>query len=64
MVMLSLAIELETLHNVFRYSLSKLSWRNCKSLKKKGIHLTENGSNKRHVILMGMNAHTNYQMPV
>ena len=35
------------------YSLSKLSWRDRKRVGK-GIHLTENGSNNRHVTLMGM----------
>ena len=30
----------------------------------KGIDLTENGSNKRHVILMDINAYAHYQMPV
>ena len=48
---------------VFIYTLSKLSWRDCKR-SRKGIHLTENRSNKRHVILMGVNARANYQMPV
>ena len=45
------------------YSLSKMSWSNCKS-GRKGIHLTENRSNKLHEILMGVNACTHYQMPV
>ena len=45
------------------YSLSKLSWHDRKRCGK-GIHLMENGSNKRHVILMGMNARVHYQMPV
>ena len=40
-----------------------LSWRDRKR-GRKGIHLTKNGSNKRHVILMGVNARTHYQMPV
>ena len=44
-------------------TLSKLSWRDHKR-GRKGIHLTENGSNKRHVILMGVNARAHYQMPV
>ena len=42
------------------YSLSKLSWHDRKR-GRKGIHLTENGSNKRHVILMGVNARAHYQ---
>ena len=46
-----------------RPTLSKLSWRDRKR-GRKGIHLTENGSNKRHVILMGVNARAHYQMPV
>ena len=46
-----------------RTTLSKLSWRDRKR-GRKGIHLTENGSNKRHVILMGVNARAQYQMPV
>ena len=37
------------------YSLSKLSWRDRKH-GRKGIHLMKNGSNKRHVIMMGVNA--------
>ena len=44
-------------------SLSKLSWRDCKR-GRKGIHVTKNGSNKRHVISMGVNARAHYQMPV
>ena len=45
------------------YTLSKLSWRD-RIRGRKGIHLTENGSNKRHVILMGVNARAHYQMTV
>ena len=45
------------------YSLFKLSWRD-RERGRKLIHLTENGSNKRHVILMGVNARRHYQMPV
>ena len=44
-------------------TLSKLSWRDRKR-GRKGIHLTENGSNKCHVILIGVNARAHYQMPV
>ena len=36
----------------FTYSLSTLSWRGRKTVKI-GIHLTENGSNQRHVIFDG-----------
>ena len=49
--------------DIYTYSLSKLSWRDRKR-GRKGIHLTENGSNKRHVILMGVNARAHYQVPV
>ena len=49
--------------NCIIHSLSKLSWRDRKH-GRKGIHLTENRNNKRHVILMGMNTHAHYQMPV
>ena len=44
-------------------TMSKLSWRD-RIRGRKGIHLTENGSNKRHVILMGVNARAHYQMTV
>ena len=36
-------------HSQVNYSLSMLSWRGRKT-GKIGIHLTENGSNQRHVI--------------
>ena len=38
--------------SVLSYSLSTLSWRGRKT-DKIGIHLTENGSNQRHVIFDG-----------
>ena len=45
---------------ILTISLSKLSWRDHKR-GRKGIHLKESGSNKRHVILMGVNARAHYQ---
>ena len=50
-------------NNIMQISQSKLSWHDRKR-GRKGIHLTENGSNKRHVILMGVNTRAHYQMPV